>query len=398
MDGAQTLTAQPGADVRIPWAPISGVIATVAVFAIAQGLSYPLLSFILERQGTPALLIGLSAAMTPCGLIASAPLIPVLARRFGGRKIALCCAGFAALLLFLIGWTQDVVAWFPLRFLIGVAVGPLFVLSEVWLLGLAPPERRGRVVGVYSAVISAWFGAGPLALTIVGSHGWPPFLVGIGAFLTCFLWIAVSLRGLPRFDRDEVAASVRQFLPHAPVLLLAVAIVAAFEQDILSLLPVYGLAHGVPETEMSALLAVLVAGNIALQIPIGLIAELYRPRTILVGCATATVVGCSILPLAIGTALQWPFVFLWGAVSYGIYTVAFLELGNRFTGSMLIAGNAAFVLTWGIGGIAGPPLTGAAMDLAGAGALPSILGVACLALAAIAIPRRTRGTTAVLKN
>ena len=37
---------------RIPWAAMAGIIATVTVFAIAQGLTYPLLSFILERQAT----------------------------------------------------------------------------------------------------------------------------------------------------------------------------------------------------------------------------------------------------------------------------------------------------------------------------------------------------------
>ncbi len=59
-----------------PWAAIAGVIATVSVFAIAQGLSYPLLSFILQRQGVSPGMIGLSAAMTPIGFIVSSPLIP----------------------------------------------------------------------------------------------------------------------------------------------------------------------------------------------------------------------------------------------------------------------------------------------------------------------------------
>lgn len=69
---------------RIPWAAIAGIIATVTVFAVAQGLTYPLLSFILERQGTTSALIGLSAAMTPLGFILSAPFIPALSRRVGG--------------------------------------------------------------------------------------------------------------------------------------------------------------------------------------------------------------------------------------------------------------------------------------------------------------------------
>src|SRR3712207_6105028 len=102
---------QGKAQTEIPWAPIAGVIATVAVFAIAQGLSYPLMSFILDRQGTPPSLIGLSAAMTPLGLIVSAAFIPALARRFGGAATALVCAVSAALLFLLVGWTANVWAW-----------------------------------------------------------------------------------------------------------------------------------------------------------------------------------------------------------------------------------------------------------------------------------------------
>lgn len=67
-------------DETMQWAAITGVIATVSVFAIAQGLSYPLLSFILQRQGVSPAMIGLSAAMTPIGFILSSPLIPALAR------------------------------------------------------------------------------------------------------------------------------------------------------------------------------------------------------------------------------------------------------------------------------------------------------------------------------
>src|SRR5688572_29121909 len=111
-----------GAELQTPWAPLAGVIATVSVFAVAQGLSYPLLAFILERQGASAGMIGLSSAMTPLGLIAGSPLIPPLVRRLGAGPLALACAVAAALCLFLIGWTQDLIAWFPLRFMVGLAI------------------------------------------------------------------------------------------------------------------------------------------------------------------------------------------------------------------------------------------------------------------------------------
>jgi MFS family permease len=358
------------------------------VFAIAQGLSYPLLSFILERQGISSALIGLSAAMTPLGLIASAPLIPSLARRFGAGATALTCAGPAAILLALIGWTQDLFAWFPLRFLLGIAINPLYVLSEVWIIALAPPRQRGRLMGIYAAVVSAGFTAGPLSLILVGSHGWPPFLVGVLAFVLCGMCLASALPRLPRLDEGGGKASVRRFLPHAPVLLLAVIVAAAFEQGALSLLPVYGLSYGLGEASMSAFLAVLVAGNIALQVPLGLAADRLAPRAVLTACAAGSALGCLVLPFAIGTILQWPLAFIWGALSYGIYTVALVELGERFSGSMLVAGNAAFALTWGVGGIAGPPATGAIMDAIGVQGLPVTFGLLCFGLAMVLLLRR----------
>ena len=133
----------------IPWPAIAGIIATVSVFAISQGLTYPLLSVILERLGQSPGMIGLSASMTPLGIIASAPFIPALSKRFGPGPTALSCAALAALLLALIGWTRDPLAWFPLRFLLGAVINPLYVLSEVWMMTLAPPSRRGRLLGLY---------------------------------------------------------------------------------------------------------------------------------------------------------------------------------------------------------------------------------------------------------
>jgi MFS family permease len=163
---------------------------------------------------------------------------------------------------------------------------------------------------------------------------------------------------------------------------------AAFEQSVFSLLPVYGLSYGLGEAEMSALLAVLIAGNIALQAPLGMAAEHWTVRSVLVACALVTSLGCALLPFLIDTPLVWPLVFLWGALSFGIYTLALVELGGRFSGSMLIAGNAAFALLWGVGGIAGPPATGGLMDWMGPQGLPIVLGLMYLALAAIRLLRR----------
>jgi MFS family permease len=126
------------------WAALAGVTSALAMFGAAQGLSYPLFTLLMQRQGISPALIGLSAAMMPVGLILSASFVPAAVRRFGARNLAVGCSLAGALCFLAIGYLQDWVAWFIIRFLIGVVINPLYVLGEVWALSLAPPQRRGR--------------------------------------------------------------------------------------------------------------------------------------------------------------------------------------------------------------------------------------------------------------
>ena len=371
----------------VPWLAIGAVTATVSVFAIAQGLSYPLLAFILERQGVSPTMIGLSAAMSPLGMIVASSFVPRLVNWLGGVRTVLICSVMCATMFALIGATQNLWLWFPLRFMLGFSVIPLYVLSEVWMIALAPAHARGRFMGVYTSIISLGFALGPATLALVGTQGWAPFLVGISAFVTCGLFVlAVSAR-LPAFHEDEQQGTVRRFLPVAPTLLLAVVVAAGFETAMMSLLPSYGRAFAIGEGQMATLLTVFIVGNFALQVPLGLLADRWNARGVMLLCAVMAIVGCALLPVVLGTPAQWPVAFFWGAFAYGIYTMAIVELGQRFTGSMLVAGNAAFALMWGLGGISGPPSAGIAMQVFGANGLPLILASLCLILVVVALLR-----------
>ena len=223
-------------------------------------------------------------------------------------------------------------------------------------------------------------------LLLVGSEGPAPFLVGIAAFALCTICLVAVRDRLPDFERGE-RASVRSFLPHAQVLLFSVVASGAYEQSMLSLLPVYVFAHGMNEATAAGLLTAMIVGNIALQVPLGMACERYTPRRMLVFCAAATAFGALLLPFVAGTLFVWPLMFVWGAIAYGLYTVALVELGTRFSGSMLVAGNSAFAMMWGIGGLTGPPGTGLVMDWIGVQGLPLTLGLMCVALLAAAAIR-----------
>lgn len=382
-------TISPRED-RIPWAAMAGIIATVTVFAMAQGLTYPLLSFILERQGTTPGLIGLSAAMTPLGFIVSAPFIPALSRRVGAARLSILCSILAALSLIGIAWTEDVWAWMPLRFLLGFFANPLYVISETWLITITPAPRRGRIMGLYSSIVSGGFAIGPLSLGLVGTEGWPPFIIGIAAFLLCGLIVVAVVPRLPHMPGEGEATSVSGFFALAPLLLFAVFIAAAFEQILLSLFAVYGAALGSGEERIASLITCFIAGNAVLQILLGRVAERFGATRIMLFCALTCLAGCLLLPPLFNSWLIWPLVFAWGGVSFGIYTMSLIQLGERFSGQALIAGNAAFAVVWGIGGIVGSPATGLAMQLVGHQGLPSSLGLLSCVLLVFLMARRWR--------
>ncbi|TCR85992.1 MFS transporter [Rhizobium sp. BK376] len=369
---------------RIPWAAMAGIIATVTVFAVAQGLTYPLLSFILEREGTTSSLIGLSAAMTPLGFIASAPFIPALARRMGGARLAILCSILAAIILIAI-------AWMPLRFLLGFFANPLYVISETWLITITPASRRGRIMGLYSSIVSGGFAIGPLSLGLVGTQGWPPFMIGIAAFLLCGVIVLAVVPHLPNMPHEEGrSTSVGGFLTLAPLLLFAVFTAAAFEQILLSLFAVYGAALGSAEERVASIITCFIAGNAVLQILLGRLAEQFDSRRTLLFCVLACIAGCLLVSPAFNSWLIWPLVFVWGGVSFGIYTMSLIQLGERFTGPALITGNAAFASAWGIGGILGSPATGLAMQAAGHQGLPLSLGLLSGLLAVFLMVERRR--------
>ncbi|MCV9966707.1 MFS transporter [Pararhizobium sp. BT-229] len=359
---------------------MAGIIATVTVFAVAQGLTYPLLSFILERQGTTSGLIGLSAAMTPLGFIVSAPFIPALARCMGGARFAILCSILAAATLIAIAWAQDIWIWMPLRFLLGFFANPLYVISETWLITITPASRRGRIMGLYSSIVSGGFAIGPLSLGLVGTQGWPPFVIGIVAFLVCGLIVLAVVPRLPDMPLEGEATSLSGFFALAPLLLFSVFTAAAFEQTLLSLFAVYGAALGNAEARIASLITCFIAGNAVLQILLGRAAEQFGSTRTMLFCALACLAGCLALPSIFNSWLIWPLVFAWGGVSFGIYTIALIQLGERFTGQALIAGNAAFAFVWGIGGIVGSPATGFAMQLTGHQGLPLSLGLLCCVL------------------
>jgi MFS family permease len=149
---------------------------------------------------------------------------------------------------------------------------------------------------------------------------------------------------------------------------------AAFDQIALTLMPIYAIDHGLSAAMGTFVLSLLTIGNIGLQYPAGWLADkLTAPRLVRVVTFVAAL-GALLLPVVAGSVVALSIhCFVWGGLIGVLYTLTLIELGRNFEGDLLLAGNAAFTVGWGLGGVLGPPLGGGAMQLFGHAGLPAVL-------------------------
>jgi MFS family permease len=153
-------------------------------------------------------------------------------------------------------------------------------------------------------------------------------------------------------------------------------------------MPLYAQSLGWDESGGTRLIAILMVGAIALQLPIGWLADTVDRRRLVVGLSALAGVGALAWPFVLHTPwLAYAVVFVWGGLLVGIYTTFLTILGSRFEGPTLVGVFATVGLAWGAGALAGPVLVGAAAALTDH-ALPLCAGAACLAFAIAAALRR----------
>ena len=360
------------------WQNLAAACAAISVFGFAIGMSYPLLSLILEARGVSPELIGINSAMSPIGILLSASIIPIAARKCGSRNLAVAAAVLTAVLFISFKVFDRLDVWFILRLMQGMSISTLFVLSETWIVKFSDHERRGRIVAVYGSILSASFGAGPALISWIGIEGWLPFIVSSLVIVVGIVPLLLVNDDMQPAPHEARTSGVMSFVTKAPMLLAAVAVFAIFDAATLSLLPVYGILIGLDMVLATNALTALIVGNVVLQFPIGWLADYYPKRGVLSALALVTAVFLAFLPQVMGTLAMWPVLLIAGASGYGMYTVGLAALGDRFEGEELIAGNAAFASMWGIGALVGSVIGGWAMAGFGPHGLPYILAACFL--------------------
>ena len=386
--GGSASPSERAAQSRDRMVSLVAIIASISVVGMTFGITSPLLSLILERQGTSFTMISLNTAMAAAGSIAFAPFLPGLARRFGTGNVLITSIGMVLLSLVLLPMFPNIWAWFAIRFLYGMGGGALFILSEAWINQIVPDAQRGRILGLYITVMSIGIAVGPVILTFVGTEGLAPFLVGIGVVALGSIPVILARRSAPRIGARG-STSLLHYIRIAPSGTLAGFTLGIIETLALYLLPLYALRRGLEDDLVVLPVTIFVTGAIIIPLLFGWLADWIDRRTVL--ATAAAIAGFSVgtyLIVATGSIWFWIATFIWGGTATSIYSVGLTLLGQRFRGADLVAASAVIVSMYSMGTLSGPIITGAAMDAWDVSAFPIVAALVCLTYAAIVASRR----------
>ncbi len=346
---------------------IIAAITSISVVGTGIGLSFPLLSLLMEQRGIAASIIGANTAIAGIAAMVAVPFVTPIARWLGVVNSIL--AGIIISILCLSGFylTENLPLWFLIRFTFSAAITIIFVLSEFWINSASDERSRGFILGIYATFLSLGFAIGPGILSLTGTGGILPFLIGCSIIAVSIIPTILGRNNEPRMETTGKTPSVIPYLFMVPLATMAGFVFGAVEQIELALLPVFAIRSGYEENAAALLLTIVGLGNVALQIPLGIWSDHVKDRrSVLLACALIGVVGAILIPLTAQTGWVLGIIlFIYGGIISGMYTVGLAHLGSRLKGTDLAQANAAFVLCYGFGMTIGPQLSGIAMDLMG---------------------------------
>ncbi|WP_050570976.1 MFS transporter [Dickeya zeae] len=365
------------------------VMTSASLVGLVQGYSIPLVTLKLTALGYGSALTGMMSALPAIGVFVSSWVAaPVAMRLPVGRLLALSTWGMGISLT--LSFYLDNVALLAVpRFMMGFCCGLIIVIGESWVSGHTAEHRRGVLVGLYATAFTGLQLLGPLLISFTGLNDPTGLLLILALHGLCLLMVPGA-----SFSRLALSAhrqhNLFSLLLAAPALAMAVFAFAFFDGAVLSMLPLYGMAHGYEESLAVLLVTVLFIGDALLQVPLGWISDKLGTVRVHLACGVMFVLMLAGLPFSYGTGWVWANVFVLGAVAGSIYTLSLVRAGKSFSGVDLVAINALFGVLWGVGSFSGPLVSGSLMQWYGRDGLIAILVLlGLLFLAANALPTMT---------
>jgi len=279
-------------------------------------------------------------------------------------------------------------AWALMRVATGLCVAGCYTIIEAWLQAKVTNESRGRTMGIYrvvdmSASLLAQLMIGVLEPAVYVSYN---FL----AILCCAALLPLTLTRVKQPETPD-APRLRPMLAvrRSPLAAAGVVVAALSGASFRMVGPVYGREVGLSTDQIATFLAAFVLGGALAQYPIGWLADKFDRRWVLIWLSAAAIgsSGVTILAQDSGTWGVMGTAFLFGLVSFPIYSVAAAHAHDFADLSERVELSAALMFYYALGAIAAPYVASVLIHAYGPPAMFAMIAAAHLVLVGFGLQR-----------
>ena len=375
-----------------PWASFAGLFIVTNLGLLAVGATLPVMpDYVTEQLDGTNFEVGVvTGAFAVTGIVCR-PIAGNFADRRGRRLTVMIGALLAAIAGALYFLPLGIPALIVARFFLGAGEGTVFTAGSAWNVDMAPPERRGRMIGLYGLAIWTGLTLGP-PIGVLLQHAGGFHLVWAFACGAPLLGAAIASR-LPEGavvggERSEGPFISREALAPGGTFALSVVGFAAVSAFIVLSLDERGIGHG------ATVFSVFAGTVVATRLVAGGLPDRVGAARCAVGAGLVEALGL----VLIAGAESLPMVIA-GAIGMGAaFSLLFPSLSllavDRVVPERRGAAMGTFTACFDLGMLTGSPAVGAAAAIGGYSA--AFLLAAAAALACATLASRFIGTTSTV--
>ncbi len=357
----------------------------IVFIMLGNGMHFTLIGLRGGIEGFSALELAIVTSGYFVGFLSGARISPLMIRRVGHVRVFAALGSFMSAALITFPLLTDPWAWTVLRVLIGFCMSGVYVTAESWLNNAATNETRGSVLSAY--MIAQTLGIiGAQGILTLGDAGTSVLFIGASILVSIsFAPILLSATSVPA---AEVARpmSLRDLFRGSPLGTVGIFLLGIIYATQSGMAAILGTQIGLTATQISLFVAMLFAGALVLQYPIGWLSDRIDRRKLICGAATIGVAFC-MLGWITGGGL-WSLMaaaFFAGGVTTPLYALLLAYTNDYLEAEDMPAASGGLVFTFGLGAIAGPLVTGWGMEAFGPYTFWLVLGATFAAIALYAL-------------
>jgi MFS family permease len=371
------------------WALLIGI----GLIMLGNGLHFTLIGLRGGIEGFSSAELAIVTSGYFMGFLSGARFTPWLIRRVGHVRVFAALGSFMSAGLIAFPLLTEPWAWTLLRILVGFCMSGIYVTAESWLNDAATNETRGTVLSAYMIAQT---------LGIIGAQG----LLAMGDAQTAGLFIVASILVSVSFAPILLSVTtapvtevtrpmgLRSLFKGSPLGTVGIFLLGAIYATQSGMGAVYGSKIGMAASEIALFIAMLFAGALLLQFPIGWLSDRMDRRKLIFGAALLGALSCAVGWMTGGGLwLMMAAAFFAGGVTTPLYALFLAYTNDYLTAEDMPAASGGLVLTFGVGAILGPLVTGWAMQQFNPFAFWLVLGATFGAIALYALYRMTRRST-----